>query len=111
MRIQSGFTLTEIMLSLMLCSILACISISGLQSLLETSKETAYRNKLLHIITTANETAKIIHRPVTICHSVDLKTCGGDWRDGLLVMADDGQMIAAERFSWPGDLLVRFFPR
>ncbi len=99
----------------MICTLLGLISISGLQELLTTSGEMICRNRLLQIITFARETSVMMHRTVTLCHSADLKTCGGSWGDGVLVYAgesiDGGKILLAERLNLRGSLFARFFPR
>lgn len=116
----AGFTLLEVMITLVIAAILGGITVSGLSHLLQHGRDESERLSLIQILNHAHRQAEILHRPVTLCQSIDKHHCGGEWSDGLIafindaedgVVPEESQVISVlQHTRRRGSLHVRFFP-
>ena len=85
---QTGFTLIELMIVVLIVSVIAAI---GGPILADTVKNNRVRTQADRILTTLNLTrseAVKRNQPVSICRSSDGATCTGDWVDGWIVFTN-----------------------
>lgn len=88
MHTQSGFTLLELMITLLLLSILLVLSMPEFNTLMERQKAELAIRKLATTIELAKSSAIASGTMVTLCRSSDGLKCGGKWQDGVLVFTD-----------------------
>lgn len=85
---HSGFTLLELMITLLLLSILLGLSMPEFKNLMERQKAELSIRKLVDAIELAKSSAIATGNMVTLCRSSDGLKCGGKWQDGVLVFTD-----------------------
>lgn len=88
MKTQLGFSLLELMITLLLLSILLGLSMPEFKSLVETKKVELSIQKLARAIEFAKSSAISSGSLVTLCRSSDGLKCGGKWQDGLIIFTD-----------------------
>lgn len=127
LRRQNGFTLVELMITVVVLGVLATIAFPSFQSTIRSNRIATTSNDLIASMALARSEAVKNRRGAGVCASAGGTSCDGDsWTDGWLVWADsngDGALSAGEtvlRYS-PGrsalvavgtpDLSVSFDPR
>jgi len=92
MNRKSGFTLIELMLTIMIAAILAALAAPSFRDMLINNSLTAETNSLIGDLALARSEAVKRGARVTVCASSDGATCAGgkDWTLGRLVFVDDG---------------------
>lgn len=83
-----GFTLMELMFTLLVAGLLLTVGVPSYMDLVRNNRATTHANELVGAISIARSEAIRRGARVTLCHSSDLKTCGGTWTDGWIVVAD-----------------------
>jgi type IV fimbrial biogenesis protein FimT len=108
-RRESGFTLVELMVGIVIMSILLGLAMPSFRNFVLTSRISAQVNDFTGAINLARSEAVKRNAGMTVCRSADGSTCstsGVDWAVGWLVFADanfNGQVDAGEE-------IVRVFP-
>ena len=92
MKKYSGFTLVEVMITLIVVSILLAVGLPSLKSFLQGNQMVAATNELLSAIHIARSEAIKLQSSVTICESANGTSCtspgANDWEDGWIVFVD-----------------------
>ena len=90
MKKQSGFTLIELMVVLVIGGILYSVAGPSLQNSIAEKQLVASANDLLSAFHIARSEAIKLNKRVTICESDNGTTCGtsGKWEDGWIVFVD-----------------------
>ena len=115
-RAQSGFNLTELMVTLAVAGVLMSIAIPEFASLAAGQRASARINSVASAIHTARHLAISQNRAMTLC-SGQGPACGGrdDWHRGMLIFADgdsdrhldDGEYVGARLPPLdPGETIV-----
>ncbi len=86
-----GFTLLELMVTLLIVSILAGIAAPSMSNLISQSRLAAARDSLANAIILARSEAVFSKQPVTICASTNQSSCSGDgdWDSGWIIFTDE----------------------
>lgn len=126
MDAAKGWTLVELLVSLVLLAILTALAVPGYDRLIKTQGADRLRDDLFADLTLARSQALSLGLPVAICTSADLFVAelaelrcqepGRNWSAGWLVFVDlneDKQHQSDERLlaiyeEAPGDVEVRF---
>lgn len=87
---QSGFTLVELVMVMVILGVVAAIGIPSFTELVRGSQMTSRANSLIGAMKLARSEAISRGRPVSVCPSTDGQSCGGDWAAGWLVATDAG---------------------
>jgi len=90
-RISSGFTLIELMVTLAVVGIVATIAVPAMSDMVTRSRTTAAFNELQGLVGYArSESAKSPGEPVLLCSSTNGTSCTGqaDWNVGWLIARD-----------------------
>lgn len=92
MKKHSGFTLVELLITLIIVSILLAIGLPSLKSFLQGNQLVAGTNELLSAIHIARSEAIKLQTSVTICGSTNGTSCTdpatNNWEDGWIVFVD-----------------------
>lgn len=86
-RIQ-GFTLIELMVTLVVTAIVLMLALPSFQRLLQSNRADAIGSEFATALNYARMEALKQARRVTICASNDGAACAGDWGDGYIVFVD-----------------------
>lgn len=100
-----GFTLFELMITLLLLAVLAGAAVPSFQALIARQRQRAEINALFHAIHEARKLSIVKRRAVSLCPSVDQLSCDrlGDWSMGWILfenkdrdsppVVDDGEAL------------------
>ena len=108
-RQQTGFTLYELMITVMVVAIILSFGIPNLRNFTLNSRITGTANDLHAAFMMARTEAAHAKTNVTICASADpmgAANCGGTWDQGYVVFIDDD----ADRARDPGEAILRSQP-
>ena len=89
-QVQRGFTLIELVITLLIAAILVTVGIPSFQSIIRTNLGTAIANEALTAINYARVEAIKRGLSVSVCSSNNGLSCAGstDWATGYIVFAD-----------------------
>lgn len=87
-RYQSGLSLLELMVTVSLLAIIAAIAIPAFKDLIETQKSNKVIRQLYGLIQKSRHYAITHNSNVILCKSTDFSSCGGSWKDGIIVFTD-----------------------
>lgn len=108
-RQQTGFTLYELMITLMVVGIILSFGIPNLRSFTLNSRITGTANDLHAAFMMARTEAAHAKTNVTICASANpmgAASCGGTWEQGYVVFIDDD----ADQVRDAGEAILRSQP-
>ena len=100
-----GYTLYELLITLLLVALLSAITVPSLSASLARQRQRAEIDALFHAVHVARKESIMRRRVVSICPSKDATTCGGnaDWSNGWLMFEntdrdwpphiDDGEVL------------------
>ncbi|WP_008739923.1 GspH/FimT family pseudopilin [Isoalcanivorax pacificus] len=88
MKTQSGFTIIELFVVMIVLAIVSAIGIPGLAQLIRGGQMTSHANGVLGAVQLARSEASARGVPVAVCGSSDGAQCDGEWGQGWLVFAD-----------------------
>lgn len=108
-RRQAGFTLYELMITVMVVAVILTFGIPNLRQFTLNSRMTSTANDLHAAFMMARTEAAHAKSNVTICASADpmgTASCGGTWDQGYVVFIDDNANQARDA----GEALLRSHP-
>jgi prepilin-type N-terminal cleavage/methylation domain-containing protein len=108
-RRQQGFTLYELMITLMVVGIILSLGVPNLRNFTLNSRITGTANDLHAAFMMARTEAAHAKTNVTICASADpmgAANCGGTWDQGYVVFIDDD----ADQVRDAGEAILRSHP-
>ncbi|RLA04835.1 MAG: hypothetical protein DRQ47_02695 [Gammaproteobacteria bacterium] len=85
---SKGYTLMEIMMTMVIAAVLLGIGIPGLQTFIKNNRILAQSNSFMTSVKTARSEAMTQRVFVTICQSANGTTCGGTWNGGYIAFTD-----------------------
>jgi len=90
MKKYSGFTLIELMITLIIVGILLAVGVPSLKSFMQGNQLIAASNELVSALHVARSEAIKLNSRVSICESSDGATCSntGSWKNGWIVFVD-----------------------
>lgn len=93
--LSHGFTLIEMMVSLLILAVLLALGVPGMQWLAARDRVTNATNELVTAIQLARSEAVRLSINVTLCASSNQATCNedGDWTDGWILFRSDNQTL------------------
>jgi type IV fimbrial biogenesis protein FimT len=109
-RNQTGFTLYEVLTTMLIVGVVLSLGIPNMQSFRQNSRMTAAANDLHSSFHLARSEATRAKTPITICASADsmaeVPTCGGGLVNGWIIFADTDGDITVD----VGEAVLRRFP-
>jgi len=109
-RTQTGFTLYELLTTMLIVGVVLAIGVPNMRSFRENSRMTATANDLHSSFHLARSEATRSKTNITICASADsaaaIPTCGGEFEAGWVVFEDTD----ADRTVDAGEAILRRFP-
>jgi len=88
-NLSSGYTLMELMITLLIISVLAAVAVPNMQEFIKSERLTSQINTLISHLMLARSEAVKRNQPVILCTSSDGATCtGGAAEDGWIVFVD-----------------------
>lgn len=90
MKTITGFTLVELMITLVLVGILATIGVPSFMNLIANNRLTVQTNELVSSLNLARSESIKRNSRVTVCRSANGTACGGTWNNGWIVFVDGG---------------------
>ncbi|MEJ6654634.1 MAG: GspH/FimT family pseudopilin [Pseudomonas sp.] len=93
---HGGFTLVELMVTLVVAAILMSIAIPSFQAVSLSSKLRSTANNLSAAALLARSEAIKRNQPTRLCASSNGSTCTGDWKQGWVVLSHDNTVIHRE---------------
>ncbi len=107
--LPTGFTLLELLTTILLVAILAMLAIPSMSEFIKNERLTTQINGLVASLQRARSEAILRHVPITLCSSDDGATCtGDDWNEGWIVFVDtdgSGSVDAGETLIQVRDTL------
>ncbi len=90
MKKNSGFTLTELMVTLVIVGIIAVVGVPSLRTITQGGQLVSSSNELVSAVHVARSEAIKLNRKVTICASANGTSCsnGVKWQEGWIVFID-----------------------
>ncbi len=100
MKKHTGFTLTELMITLAIVGILLTVGVPSLKTLMQGNQLIASTNEIVSALHIARSEAIKLNTRVSICESSNGATCAttGSWKNGWIVFIDGNG-------ANPGDLV------
>jgi len=93
---QTGFTLIELMVTVVVASIVLTLGVPSFQSFFLNNRMSTQANDLVSSINLARSEAIKRAAQIKVCSSSNQASCGGSWTDGWIVItADDVELIRA----------------
>lgn len=83
-----GFTLIELMITLVVLAIVVVAALPNLRDLLQRNRLVAQSNEMVAALSYARTEAIRAGRLAGVCSSSDGAACGGTWQDGWIVWVD-----------------------
>ena len=103
-NIKQGFSLLEMLVTLSIIIILLAISFPTLQIFLTQTEDSILCSQLTRAIQLARNEANTRNEKVMLCKSSDLKTCGGDWLNGYIILSQDKLIYSFKNITKKGVL-------
>ncbi|KPJ67389.1 MAG: hypothetical protein AMJ43_03770 [Coxiella sp. DG_40] len=104
---ERAFTLIEMLIAISILSILLLISIASMYSLIMNNQATAEINNIVSALQFTRAEAIKNGVAVKFCKSVNHKVCGGNWRDGQIIIDESNNKIFRIFSALPkGDKLI-----
>lgn len=108
---SDGFSLFEILITFLITMILLTITIPSQRFFLTKSVIDVMRLQLLQAINLTRHEAMLRREVVTLCQSSNQQTCGGQWQDGYIVLANNKVVHSFLNVANQGELYWRAFPQ
>lgn len=90
MNRQAGFTLTELMITVVIAAILLAVGVPSFQSLIRNNRVATHMNEMISALNLARSEAAKRGLRVSLCPSTNQTTCTGgtNWNGGWIVFTD-----------------------
>jgi type IV fimbrial biogenesis protein FimT len=107
---QRGFSLLELLITLVIIIIFLAMSVPNAKIFINKSQDEVMSQELLHAIYFARSEAITRNTTVTLCKSIDSKSCSGDWLNGYIIATNDQVLSVYHNVTTQGMIHWRGFP-
>ena len=95
-RTQAGFTLYELLITVLVVGVILTFAVPNMQGFARNSRMTSTANDMHAAFHLARSESSRAKTNITICPSADASACGGTWDQGYIVFVDeDGDLARA----------------
>lgn len=102
---NSGFSLIELLITLVIVMVLTMTAIPSFKHIYHASKSTAVINQVVGVTRLARNTAVTEKTTTTLCPSIDGLTCSNAWESGVILFTDNNTNSQIDG----DDHVVRFY--
>jgi type IV fimbrial biogenesis protein FimT len=88
-RTQAGFTLYELLITVVIVGIILTFAVPNMQDFTRNSRMTSTANDLHAAFHLARSESSRAKSNITICPSSNANSCGGTWDQGFIVFVDE----------------------
>lgn len=106
---QNGFTLIELMITLVIAAVLVGIAVPSFQTFIKRNQADTLQSRVASAVATARTEAASRNTFVSMCASDDGTACGGSWNNGWIIYENPdnnatkhANEIAIEVFDYEG---------
>jgi type IV fimbrial biogenesis protein FimT len=85
--------LIELLCAITIATILLCLSVPTWQTAVNHSSTLAHTEKIATALQLAKSLAIDLNNNIVFCKSRDAQHCGGDWRDGQIIIDNHGKIL------------------
>jgi type IV fimbrial biogenesis protein FimT len=96
MHNKTGFSLIELLITVVLISIISILAIPNFQSFFKQSQSKTLATQLMEALHLTRSEAMLRGITITLCQSADHTTCSGNWQDGQIIFADTKNTATVE---------------
>lgn len=93
---SDGFTLTELLVVVLIIGVVTSISAPSMASFLHHQKSISAFNDFIHLIHTTRNQAIQNSTFITICANSDNHSCGRDWNKGQIIFEDKNKNLKVD---------------
>jgi len=90
---KNGFTLIELLITIAIVGILIFVGVPSLRHLVAANRAITKTDHFVSALHLARSEAIKLGVKVKFCKSSDHKTCGGNWRDGQIIITADNKLV------------------
>jgi type IV fimbrial biogenesis protein FimT len=87
---QRGFTLMELVITIAVLAILTTLAVPSFVQFIQNNRLSSEANELVAALQYGRSEALRRGEEVQVCSSSDQTSCGGDWNQGWIAIADPG---------------------
>ena len=95
-RTQAGFTLYELLITVLIVGVILTFAVPNMQGFAANSRMTSTANDMHAAFHLARSESSRAKTNISICPSIDFASCGGTWEDGYIVFVDENGNIAVD---------------
>lgn len=95
-RTQVGFTLYELLITVLVIGVILTFAVPNMQDFASNSRMTSTANDMHAAFHLARSESSRAKSNITICPSADGASCGGTWEDGYIVFVDEDGDLAVD---------------
>jgi type IV fimbrial biogenesis protein FimT len=107
-RRQHGFTMIELMITLVIAGILLAIGVPSYRAVLQNARSAAVASDLTTAINLARAESIRRGEPVTVCPSSNATTCSGAWTAGWITrVPSSGDVLRVWEAPTPGTVVTQ----
>ncbi|MEM1081556.1 MAG: GspH/FimT family pseudopilin [Pseudomonadota bacterium] len=100
---QKGFTFMEIIITILVAAILMTLAVPSFRAAIQNNRLTGEANEIIAAFQFARSEALKRGAPVQVCSSSNGISCGGNWNQGWIALAELPGNATELLRAWPGN--------
>jgi len=112
MKKAQGFTLVELMMTLLVAGILLVVAVPAFNDIIQDNRATAANNSFINALAVARSEAIRSRATISICSSTDQASCAASasWETGWIIFNDDDSDGVVDAAAVPPEVVLRAWP-